>query len=169
MAVRPPSRQSIAQTRSNPRIVVETSPLHSEPLLAWVGVDESRSLEAPTDTNTRGGERFHAMPLNPRWRTRRHCGQSGQRCRSPIPYFFLLWRASAKSNPALINRMINTIQAATRRMCPTKHGIVPPQASRVACGLLRCHYRRSARQAMEILSETCLQQFYPRQCSPLFS
>ncbi len=30
-------------------------------------------------------------------------------------------------------------------MCPTKHGIVPPQDSRVACGLLRCHYRRSAR------------------------
>jgi hypothetical protein len=29
-----------------------------------------------------------------------------------------------------------------------EQGIVLPQDSRVACGLLRCHYRRSASQAM---------------------
>lgn len=68
-------------------------------------------------------------------------------CRACLFYFFLLWRASALSNPALINRMTHTSATATRRMCPTKQGIVPRQDRRVACGLLRCHYRRSAHQS----------------------
>ncbi len=65
-------------------------------------------------------------------------------CRACPSYFFLLWRASVLSNPALINRMTHTSATATRRMCPTKLRFVPPQDSRVAYGLLRCHYRRSA-------------------------
>jgi hypothetical protein len=67
-------------------------------------------------------------------------------------YFFLFWRASALSNPTLISRMTQTSATATSRICPTEQGIVPPQNSRVACRLLRCHYRRSASQAMGNLS-----------------
>src|SRR5580700_2015337 len=57
---------------------------------------------------------------------------------------FRLSRDSFQSNKSLA-RMKDTRAPAAKRSRRTEYGIVPPPAGRVACGLLRCHYERSAR------------------------